>query len=265
MDKSLNISAVSDQNVLKIIDQFKTFRERSNKKDFDFPSGKDLELFLAKKIDHTLLKPEATQDEVIKLCEEADRFDFASICVMPAYVTLCKNRIKNSNVKVCTVIGFPLGATTTEVKKYEAQQAIKNGAQELDMVINIGRLKGGDYNYIFDDIVAITQLTESVNIICKVIIETALLTDEEKVKASMIARDARADFVKTSTGFSKGGATVEDVSLMKFVVGDELLVKASGGIRSREDAMKMIASGADRIGTSSGVKIILGEQSTASY
>ena len=265
MDKSLNISVVSDQNVSNIIGQFNIFRERSSKKDFDFPLGKNLELFLAKKIDHTLLKPEATQDEVIKLCEEADKFDFASVCVMPSYITLCKDRIKSSNVKVCAVIGFPLGATITEVKKYEAQQSIKNGAQELDMVINIGRLKDGDYNYVFDDIAAITQLTKSVNIICKVIIETALLTDEEKVKACLIASDAGADFVKTSTGFSKGGATLEDVSLMKFVVGDKLLVKASGGIRSREDAMKMIANGADRLGTSSGVKIILGEQSTASY
>ena len=265
MDKSLNIAAISDQNVSNIIGQFKIFRERSDKKEFNFPSGKDLELFLAKKIDHTLLKPEATQDEVIKLCEEADKFDFASVCVMPTYITLCKDRIKSSNVKVCAVIGFPHGATTTEVKKYEAQQSIKNGAQELDMVINIGKLKDGDYNYVFDDITAITQLTKSTNIICKVIIETSLLTDEEKVKVCLIASDSGADFVKTSTGFSKGGATVEDVSLMKFVVGDKLRVKASGGIRSREDAMKMIANGADRIGTSSGVKIILWEQSTASY
>ncbi|MFN4111317.1 MAG: deoxyribose-phosphate aldolase [Ignavibacteria bacterium] len=207
-------------------------------------------------IDHTLLKPEATLDDIKKLCNEARQFHFASVCVNPSYVKFCANELQNTDVKVCTVIGFPLGATTTETKRYEAAQAIQNGAQELDMVINIGRLKSGDYDYVFNDIQQIVLEAKPKRVIVKVIIETCLLTDEEKIKACLISKEAGADFVKTSTGFSKGGATAGDVALMRYVVGRSMGVKASGGVRSREDAELMIASGADRIGASASVKIV---------
>jgi len=214
---------------------------------------------IARMIDHTLLKPEATPDEIKKLCEEAKTFGFASVCVNPCYVTLCRDLLKDSDVKVCTVIGFPLGATTTEVKRFEAEQALKNGAQEIDMVINIGMLKQKKYQYVFNDINQVVLAAKKFNGICKVIIETALLTDEEKVIACLISKEAKADFVKTSTGFSKGGATAGDVALMKYVVGSAVGVKASGGIRTAEDARLMIKSGADRIGASASVKIVKGE------
>ncbi len=214
---------------------------------------------IAKMIDHTLLKPEATPEEITKLCEEAKTYGFASVCVNPCYVSLCKNLLKESDVKVCTVIGFPLGATTTEVKRYEAEQALKNGAQEIDMVINIGMLKHKDYQYVFNDINQVVLAAKKYGAICKVIIETALLTDEEKVIACLISKEAKADFVKTSTGFSKGGATASDVALMKYVVGSAVGVKASGGIKTAEDARLMIKSGADRIGASASVKIVKGE------
>lgn len=214
---------------------------------------------IARMIDHTLLKPEATPDEIKKLCEEAKTYGFASVCVNPCYVTLCRDLLKNSDVKVCTVIGFPLGATTTEVKRFEAEQALKNGAQEIDMVINIGMLKQKNYQYVFNDINQVVLTAKKFNGICKVIIETALLTDEEKVIACLISKEAKADFVKTSTGFSKGGATAGDVALMKYVVGSAVGVKASGGIRTAEDARLMIKSGADRIGASASVKIVKGE------
>jgi deoxyribose-phosphate aldolase len=167
--------------------------------------------------------------------------------------------LKNTEVKVCTVIGFPLGSTTTEVKRFEAEQAIYNGATEIDMVINVGQLKEGNYDYVANDIKQVVNAAHNHKAICKVILETALLTDEEKIKACVICKEAGADFVKTSTGFSKGGATVGDIALMKYVVGSGIGVKASGGIRSREDAEKMIASGADRVGASASVKIVLGE------
>ncbi len=215
---------------------------------------------LAKKIDHTLLKPEAKPDEIKSLCEEAKRFNFAAVCVNPCYVSLCSELLKGTEVNVCTVIGFPLGATTTETKRFEAEQAIKNGAREVDMVINIGMLKSGDYDYIFNDVNQVALAAKKNGAVCKVILETALLTDEEKIKACLICKRAGADFVKTSTGFSKGGATAGDVALMKYVVGSSVGVKASGGIRSREDADKMLESGADRIGTSASVKIILGSK-----
>jgi deoxyribose-phosphate aldolase len=215
---------------------------------------------LARMIDHTLLKPEATEEEIIKLCEEARKYTFASVCVNPCYVSLCSRLLKNTPVKVCTVIGFPLGANTTETKRFEAEQAIENGASEIDMVINIGRLKQGDYEYVFNDVNKVVLAAKRSLSVCKVILETALLTDEEKVKACLICKKAGADFVKTSTGFSKGGATAADVALMKYVVGSSVGVKASGGIRTREDAEAMIAGGADRIGASASVKIVLGEK-----
>ncbi|MEG8945844.1 deoxyribose-phosphate aldolase [Rosettibacter firmus] len=216
-------------------------------------------------IDHTLLKPEATPDEIKKLCEEAKTYGFASVCVNPCYVTLCRDLLKNSDVKVCTVVGFPLGATTTEVKRFEAEQALQNGAQEIDMVINVGMLKQKEYQYVFNDINQVVLVTKKHKGICKVIIETALLTDEEKVIACLISKEAKADFVKTSTGFSKGGATASDVALMKYVVGSSVGVKASGGIRTAEDARLMIKSGADRIGASASVKIVKGESQSGGY
>lgn len=216
---------------------------------------------LARMIDHTLLKPDATVDEVKKLCDEAKEYKFASVCINPSFVPLCRDLLKNTKVKVCTVIGFPLGATTTEVKRFEAEQALQNGAQEIDMVLNIGRLKQGDYEYVFNDINQVVLAAKKYNAICKVILETALLTDEEKIKACVICKTAKADFVKTSTGFSKGGATAGDIALMRYVVGTAIGVKASGGIRTLEDAETMIESGADRIGASASVKIVTGEKS----
>ncbi len=219
---------------------------------------------IARMIDHTLLKPEATPDDVRQLCSEAKEFNFASVCINPSYVKLSAELLKDSKVKVCTVVGFPLGATTTEVKRWETEQAIQNGAEEIDMVIHIGRLKAGDYDYVFNDINQVVLAAKKHGAVCKVIIETALLTDEEKVKACLLAKEAKADFVKTSTGFSKGGATAGDVALMKFVVGSAVGVKASGGVRSEEDARKMIAAGADRIGASASVKIVTGASGSES-
>ncbi len=216
---------------------------------------------IASKIDHTLLKPDATPDEIKELCEEAKKYHFASVCVNPGYVSLCASVLKGTEVRICTVVGFPLGSNTTEVKKFETEQAIKNGANEIDMVINVGRLKAGDYEYIENDVSQVVAAARSKSALVKVIIETALLTDEEKVKACLICKKAGADFVKTSTGFSKGGATVGDVALMKYVVGSSIGVKAAGGIRSKEEAEAMIASGADRIGASASVKIVAGERS----
>jgi deoxyribose-phosphate aldolase len=214
-------------------------------------------------IDHTLLKPDTTPDDIKKLCSEAKQYSFASVCVNPGYVTLCSQLLRDTNVKVCTVIGFPLGSNTTEIKRAEAEQALKNGATEIDMVINVGMLKQGEYDYVFNDINQVVLIAKRYNAVCKVIIETALLTDEEKIKACVISKKAKADFVKTSTGFSKGGATAGDVALMKFVVGSSVGVKASGGIRSKEDAEEMIKSGADRIGASASVKIVTSEKSAA--
>jgi deoxyribose-phosphate aldolase len=220
---------------------------------------------IAGKIDHTLLKPDATPKEITELCEEARKYSFASVCVNPGYVSLCSKLLNGTSVKVCTVIGFPLGSNTTEVKKFEAEQALQNGATEVDMVINVGQLKAGNYDYVENDVRQVVSKAKSKDAICKVILETALLTDEEKVKACLICKKAGADFVKTSTGFSKGGATVGDVALMKYVVGKGMGVKASGGIRSKEDAEAMIASGADRIGASASVKIVSGEKSESTY
>ncbi len=220
---------------------------------------------LAKTIDHTLLKPEASIDEIKKLCDEAKRFEFASVCVNPCWVEYCFDQLKETNVKVCTVVGFPLGANTTSTKVQEAESAIVNGAEEIDMVINIGQLKSKNYQYVFDEIKQLSQTAKKNLALLKVILETCLLTDEEKIVASILSKEAGADFIKTSTGFSKGGATLYDVALMKFSVEDKIKVKASGGVRSKEDALKMIAAGAGRIGTSSGVKIILGEKGSSEY
>lgn len=222
-------------------------------------------------IDHTLLKPEAAESDIKKLCEEAATFGFASVCVNPGWVKKAAEFLKGSGVPVCTVIGFPLGATLPDVKAYEARRAIFNGAREVDMVINIGALKSGDDCLVEDDIRAVTEAAHENNILCKVIIETALLTDDEKVRACLAAKNAGADFVKTSTGFAKGGATANDVALMRQTVGSELGVKASGGVKGIEDARAMFEAGATRIGASVGVKIaqeasgIKTEASTASY
>lgn len=221
-----------------------------------------IESELARMIDHTLLKPEATVEQVTQLCLEAKKYNFASVCVNPSYVPLCARLLKDTPVKVCTVIGFPLGATSTKAKAYETEQAIQEGATEVDMVINIGMLKSGMYDYVENDIFAVVSTAKRSNVLVKVIIETALLTDEEKVKACLLAKRAGADFVKTSTGFSKGGATAGDIALMRKVVGSAMGVKASGGVRTREEAIQMVESGADRIGASASVKIISGEKDT---
>ena len=206
-------------------------------------------------VDHTLLKPEASETDIKKLCQEAIEFGFASVCVNPSWVKKASEFLKGSSVPVCTVIGFPLGATLSDVKAFEARRAIFNGAREVDMVINIGALKSSDDCAVEDDIRQVAQAAHENGVLCKVIIETALLTDDEKVRACLASKNAGADFVKTSTGFAKGGATVEDVALMRRVVGSSLGVKASGGVKGIEDARAMFEAGATRIGASVGVKI----------
>ncbi|HQF43261.1 MAG TPA: deoxyribose-phosphate aldolase [Ignavibacteriaceae bacterium] len=251
---------LSENNIKKILNDFNEFEKSLKKEKTDFDTKQ-----LAGMIDHTLLKPEATLSEIKQLCEEAKQHNFASVCVNPSYVSTCFDLLKSSNVKVCTVIGFPLGATTTQSKFLEAEEAIKNGAEELDMVINIGRLKDKDYDYVFNDLKTIADLSKKHLCTSKVILETCLLTDEEKVAACLLAKEAGLDFVKTSTGFSKAGATIKDVALMKFVVGDKHKVKAAGGIRSYDDAVAMINAGANRLGASAGVKIISGQKSDGNY
>jgi deoxyribose-phosphate aldolase len=213
---------------------------------------------LSHMIDHTVLKPEASQEEIAQLCYEARKHGFISVCVNPSYVKLCAQLLEGSGVLVCTVIGFPLGATSTESKVFEAQQAVRDGANEIDMVINVGAVKSRDYESVERDIASIARVCHASNAILKVIIEAALLTDEEKVIACQLAKVAGADFVKTSTGFGPGGATPEDVALMRKVVGPGMGVKAAGGIRTYDDARKMIEAGASRIGASASVKIIQG-------
>jgi deoxyribose-phosphate aldolase len=209
---------------------------------------------LAGIIDHTLLKPDASAEDIKRLCSEACEFKFASVCCNPFFVPLCRKLLKDEII-ICSVIGFPLGASKTDVKRYEASIAISDGAKEIDMVLNIGMLKGKNYKYVFEDINSVASEAIKSGAFCKVILETCLLTDEEKIAACLISMDAGAHFAKTSTGFSKSGANIRDVALMKFTVGNKLKVKASGGIKTREDAELMIAAGADRIGTSSGVYI----------
>lgn len=211
---------------------------------------------VARFIDHTLLKPEATRAEIETLCQEARQNSFASVCVNPYWVKECAYLLHGSPVKVCTVVGFPLGATTADVKAYETRRAIFDGATEIDMVINIGALKSGDDETVKRDIRAVVEASHEACAIVKTILETALLTDDEKVRACVLAKEAGADFVKTSTGFSKGGATVADIELMRRAVGANLGVKAAGGVRDLASAKEMIAAGATRIGASAGVKIV---------
>lgn len=213
-----------------------------------------MEYELNRFIDHTNLKPDAREADIIKLCDEAKMHRFKSVCVNPANVALAKRQLEGSGVLCCTVIGFPLGASETRVKAFETAAAVESGADEVDMVINVGKVKDGDWDYVKNDIAAVVAAANGATV--KVIIETCLLTDEEKVYASRCAAEAGADFVKTSTGFSTGGATAHDVALMRSVVGENLGVKASGGIRTRESAREMIGAGALRIGTSSGVKML---------
>jgi deoxyribose-phosphate aldolase len=215
---------------------------------------------IASLIDHTLLKPDATPDQIAQLCFEARKYGFASVCINPGHVKLCADLLRGSDVKVCTVIGFPLGATSPEAKVYETETALRDGATEIDMVINIGALKGGDYTWVARDIRGVVETAHAAGAIVKVIIETSLLTNEEKVKACLLSKEAGADFVKTSTGFAGGGATVEDVALMRHAVGPEMGVKASGGVHTFEEAKSMVEAGATRIGASAGVKIVQGSQ-----
>ncbi len=211
---------------------------------------------VARLIDHTLLKPDASQDQIAQLCYEAQKYGFAAVCVNPAYVKLCAQLLQGTRVAVCTVVGFPLGATPPEVKAYEAQQAVDDGATEVDMVINIGALKSKDYALVERDIATVARTCHNGGTLLKVIIEAALLSDEEKVVACQLAKVAGADYVKTSTGFGPGGATVHDVALMRRSVGPEMGIKAAGGIKSYEDAQAMVAAGATRIGASAGVQIL---------
>ena len=211
---------------------------------------------LARLIDHTLLKPDAGEDQIRALCAEALEYGFASVCVNPTWVPLCADLLVGSTVKTCTVIGFPLGATLPAVKAYEVDQVAQLGAQEVDMVLAVGRLRDGDYRTVDRDIAAVADAAQENGVILKVIIETGLLTDEQKVAACVIAEAAGASFVKTSTGFNGGGATVADIALMRRLVGSRLGVKASGGIRTAADALSMVAAGANRIGASAGVRIV---------
>ena len=218
---------------------------------------------LNKYIDHTLLKPDASQEQIETLIEEAKKYDFASVCVNPTWVSFAAQALKATDVKVCTVIGFPLGANTPELKAFETNDAIQNGANEVDTVINIGALKSRNFDLVERDIRAVVEAAKGT--LVKVIIETCLLTDDEKVRACQIAQKAGADFVKTSTGFSTGGATVADVALMRKTVGPDMGVKASGGARSYEDALAFIKAGATRIGASSGVAIMEGDVANGDY
>ena len=219
---------------------------------------------LARLIDHTLLKPDATREDIEKLCREAAQFCFASVCVNPYWVPVCRDLLRGSGVKVCTVIGFPFGVHLPDVKAYEARRAVEQGAEEVDMVINIGALKSKDYALVEQDIRGVVQAVGKSTIV-KVILETAMLTREEKIMGSSLAKAAGADFVKTSTGFGGGGATVEDIQLMRETVGPDMGVKASGGVRTKEDVEKLVAAGATRIGASAGVKIVRGEAGEAKY
>ncbi|MBP9499474.1 MAG: deoxyribose-phosphate aldolase [Acetoanaerobium sp.] len=218
---------------------------------------------LSRYIDHTLLKADATENEVIKLCNEAKEYDFFSVCINPGFVELAAKELSESNVAVCTVIGFPLGASTPETKAFETRDAIQKGAAEVDMVINISKLKDKKDEEVLKDIKAVVDAADKKALV-KVIIETCLLTDEEKERACKLAKDAGADFVKTSTGFSTGGATKEDIALMRKTVGTEMGVKASGGVRTYEDAVTMIESGATRIGASASIAIVTASKAQSS-
>ena len=211
---------------------------------------------MAKLIDHTMLKPEATRDEIVKLCEEARKHRFASVCVNTTWVPVCKSLLSGTDVMVCAVVGFPLGAMTPNAKAYEAREAVRQGAKEIDMVINIGALKSGDYETVFEDICKVVKSAAPAGV--KVILETSALDTEQKIIGCTLSKLAGAAFVKTSTGFGKGGATVEDVALMRRVVGGDIGVKASGGVRTAEDVLKMAQAGANRVGASASVAIVTG-------
>lgn len=228
-------------------------------------NGADVPTDLAGFIDHTLLKPDATAADVDRMCDEAIEYGFASVCINPTWVRRVAERLRGFDVATTCVIGFPLGATTPEIKAMEARRAIRDGADEIDMVANIGALKSGDHDLVARDIAGVVDACREAGVICKVIIEAALLDDHEKVIVSRIARDAKADFVKTSTGFGPGGATVYDVALMREAVGPEMGVKASGGIHSAEEAKQMIAAGATRIGASAGIEIVTGGTASGRY
>lgn len=219
---------------------------------------------LPKYIDHTLLKPDASAEQINILCDEAAKYHFYSVCVNSSWVEHCVRRLGGTGVKTCAVVGFPLGAMDSRAKSYEARSAVSNGASEIDMVLNVGALKAGNLKLVREDMLAVRRACRA-GILLKVIIETCLLTDEEKVIACQLAKDIGADFVKTSTGFSKGGATVADVALMRRTVGPKMGVKAAGGIKSFEDALQMIKAGATRLGTSSGILLISGQKSTSNY
>lgn len=208
----------------------------------------------SKYFDHTILKADATEKEILNLCDEAKKYNFASVCINPCYIKTCVEKLKGTDIDICTVVGFPLGSMTTEAKLFETEQALKDGATEIDMVINIGKLKDKNYDYIKNEISSLKKVCGDK--VLKVIIETCLLTDNEKIKACELSKEAGADFVKTSTGMSKGGATKEDVALMRKVVGEKLGVKASGGIKDLNTANSMIEAGASRIGCSATVSII---------
>jgi deoxyribose-phosphate aldolase len=215
---------------------------------------------LARYIDHTLLRPDATPDDVDRLCDEALRYHFAAVCINPVWVRRAAARVRGSDVVVASVVGFPLGASTPEIKAMEARRALRDGAREIDMVINVGALKGGEHELVRRDIAGVSDACREVGAVNKVIIEAAYLSDEEKVVACRLAQAARAHFVKTSTGFGPGGATVFDVTLMREAVGDTMGVKAAGGIHTAEDARQMISAGATRIGASAGVRIVTGTE-----
>ena len=223
----------------------------------------DVPIDVVRYIDHTLLKPEATADEIDVLCDEAMEFGFASVCVNPTWIKRAADRLRGSDVVTCSVIGFPLGASTPEIKAMEARRALRDGAREVDMVLNVGALKSGDLELVRTDIEKVVDSAHEAGAIVKVILETSKLTDEEKVIASALAKQAKADYVKTSTGFGGGGATVYDVALMRETVGPEMGIKASGGVHTAEEAEDMIAAGATRIGASAGVQIVGGSEGDA--
>jgi deoxyribose-phosphate aldolase len=227
-------------------------------------NAKDVPLDLARYIDHTLLKPDASEADIDKLCDEAAEHHFASVCVNPTWVRRAANRLRDTDVAVASVIGFPFGATPSDVKAFETRRAVRDGAREIDMVINIGALKSGDHDLVRADIARVSDACHEAGAINKVIIEAALLSDAEKIIASRLAKEAKADMVKTSTGYAKGGATIYDVALMRETVGPKMGVKAAGGIRTAEDVQEMIAAGATRIGASAGIKIVSGQTGGAS-
>jgi deoxyribose-phosphate aldolase len=227
--------------------------------------GAEVPADLASYIDHTLLKPEAAATDIDRICDEAAKHHFAAVCFNPMWIRRAAGRLRGSGVGIASVVGFPLGASTPRIKAAETRQALRDGAREIDMVLNIGALKSGDYKLVQQDIAGVVDACREVGALCKVILETALLSDEEKVIASRLAKAAKAHYVKTSTGFSSGGATVYDVALMREAVGPKMGVKASGGIKTTEDAQQMIAAGATRIGASAGVAMMTGGKSRESY